>query len=86
MLRQWLRKFIKIPNNSKLKAGTLNGKRLYLCGYSLDGFKPSDAQNKKKCNYIYNNCKHWGFFGDGLCFTCKKKKKKCPYDKVKIEN
>jgi len=43
-------------------------------------------QNKKKHDYICNNCKHWGFFGDGLCFTCNYPGKKCPYDKVKIED
>lgn len=79
-------KFIKIPSNSKLKAGKYNGKRMYICGYSLDGFKPPEEQNKKKHDYIYNNCKHWGFFGDGLCFTCNYPGKKCPYDKVKIED
>lgn len=79
-------KFLRIPSNSKLKAGKYNGKHMYICGYSLDGFKPPEEQNNKKYDYIYHNCKHWGFFGDGLCFTCNYPGKKCPYDKVKIEN
>lgn len=79
-------KFLRIPSNSKLKGGKWNGKRLYICGYSLDGFKPPEEQNNKKYDYIYHNCKYWGFFGDGLCFTCNYPGKKCQYDKVKIEN
>lgn len=60
-----------------IDGGKWNGKKLYLCGYSL-------ADDKKKFNYIYKNCKYWGFFGDGLCFSCHYEGKECPFKNIKI--
>ena len=45
-----------------------------LCSISLLGFTKMHEEDpklyKKIMDEIYDNCKFWDFFGDGLCFTC----------------
>lgn len=49
---------------------------LKLCGYSLGNYS-------KEYHYIYKNCKYWGFFGEGLCFSCDCPTDDCPFKDIK---
>ena len=50
---------------------------LKICGYSLGKYP-------KECDYIYDHCKEWGFFGDGLCFSCHHEDDNCPFKNIKL--
>lgn len=59
-----------------------------ICGYSLSGFLSEDERREMRFaeDYIYKNCKHWHFFGDGLCFTCDCEEEVCPFKDIRIDN
>lgn len=61
------------------------GEELMLCGYSLEGFKSDAEQQMWKSDYIHVHCKHWHYFGDGLCYSCSCTDE-CPFKNITIED
>ena len=59
-----------------------------ICGYSLIGFFDEDTRKSMRFaeDYIYEHCRYWGFFGDGLCFTCTCGEDVCPFKDVRPDN
>ena len=59
-----------------------------ICGYSLIGFFDEDTRKSMRFaeDYIYEHCRYWGFFGDGLCFTCSCGEDVCPFKDVRPDN
>lgn len=73
-----------IMENSIIDGGCFNGTHINLCAYSLCGFIEDDDKRKiadQQCKYIEKHCKHWHYFGDGLCFSCSCEETICPFDK-----
>lgn len=78
----WIKITKQTPDPKINTRQKINGHRLCICGYSLEGFKEEKERNKVMQDFTYEHCKHWGWFGDGLCFTCHYPGKKCPFSKL----
>ena len=55
-----------------------------VCPFSLFGFywpkyPEKYKEGQKKIKFIEKNCEHWGYFGDGLCYSCHYKEGECKF-------